>query len=109
MIFNTNSLPFDGAFTDQDKKVSRNLLELWTNFTKLGQNGPEWTPLKVDNQQRLAISSKGPDMISLDENLVQFWNDEIWPKILADSEKSEHKTKLYQMHNYPQTSDKDEL
>merc|ERR1712156_50990 len=66
LIFNTNSLPFDGAFTDEDKTVSRNLLTLWTDFVKTGKQPCSlscWTPLNKDNQQRLEIGTNGLNMI----------------------------------------------
>ena len=80
LIFNTNSLPFDGAFTEQDKKVSQHLLTLWTDFVK---NEPlkNWTRLNRNNPKRLEISTQGLNIIDIDSDLERFWTQHIWPKI----------------------------
>ena len=84
LIFNTNSLPFDGAFTQQDKIVSKNLLKLWTNFMKNGQNPSltnfSWTPLN-DEPKLCEISSQGLKMIPINYDTLKFWSENIWAKI----------------------------
>lgn len=81
LIFNTNSLPFDGAYNENDKMVSKTLLKLWTDFVINPFNFT--TNLKPSDNQRLEISSKGLALIDQDIDLFKFWNLEIWPKILV--------------------------
>lgn len=77
LIFNANYLPFDGAYTEQDRRVSQHLLRLWTNFVKNGHNpGSTWIPL---GRQRLEIGSQGLKMVDLDTPLMHFWSSKIWP------------------------------
>ena len=86
MIFNTNSLPFDGAFTENDKKISKTLLQLWTNFVKNGQNPSlpdgnfKWIPLNEKKLVKLDIGTKGLAMVPINYDLLKFWYRKIWPK-----------------------------
>ena len=84
LIFNTNSLPFDGAFTPKDKNVSRNLLKLWTDFVKNGTL-QHWVPLSKENLRRMEISSHGIQMIPNDRVMLNFWTNEIWPLIKSST------------------------
>ena len=83
MIFNTNSLPFDGAFTENDKKISRTLLQLWTNFVKNGHNPSlpnfKWIPLN-EKHVKLDIDTRGLSMVTINYNLLKFWYTNIWPE-----------------------------
>ena len=83
MIFNTNSLPFDGAFTENDKKISRTLLQLWTNFVKNGHNPSlpnfKWIPLN-EKHVKLDIDTRGLSMVPINYNLLKFWYTNIWPE-----------------------------
>ena len=83
MIFNTNSLPFDGAFTENDKKISKTLLQLWTNFVKNGRDPSlsnfKWIPLN-EKLVKLEIATKGLSMVPINYDLLKFWYTKIWPK-----------------------------
>ena len=40
LIFNSHELPIDGSYTEDDKKVTKKLLEMWTNFVKSSDPTP---------------------------------------------------------------------
>ena len=90
-------MPFDGAFTLEDKQVSKHLLTLWTDFVKTGKEPCGcWTPLTQDNQQRLEIGTKGLNMIPIDEELHEFWINNIWPKLIGNlAQKSDKHNQMY--------------
>ena len=111
LIFNTNSLPFDGAFTSKDQNVSRNLLMLWTDFVKNGSsNIQHWFPLTPDNLQRMEISTNGIQMIPNDKVMLNFWTNQIWPLIKSSSSSNAQNYQSFQdvdLHN--NLENKDEL
>ena len=84
LIFNTNSLPFDGAFTEADKNVSKILLSLWTDFVHNNQMTPSWPDLKQSNNAKLVIGTHNMQMEATDEDSKQFWTQAIWPKIILN-------------------------
>ena len=105
LIFNTNSLPFDGAFTLKDQNVSKNLLKLWTDFVK-NESIPHWFPLSKDNLRRLEISSYGLQMIPTDKAMLNFWTNNILP--LLNHTNTQHKS-FHENSNLHNLGNKDEL
>ena len=85
LIFNTNSLPFDGAFTEQDKSISQKLLTLWTSFVHNGHKPDvdkfNWIPLNDVDKSMLEISSSGLNMVPVDYDILNYWAQNIWSKI----------------------------
>ena len=85
LIFNTNSLPFDGAFTEQDKSISKKLLTLWTSFVHNGHKPDvhkfNWIPLNDVDKSMLEISSSGLNMVPVDYDILNYWAQNIWSKI----------------------------
>jgi hypothetical protein len=41
MIFKQNQLPFETVVTEDDKRTSKKLLKLWTDFAKTGNPTPD--------------------------------------------------------------------
>ena len=111
LIFNTNSLPFDGAFTFKDQNVSRNLLTLWTDFVKNGRtsNIQQWLPLTPDNLQRMEIRANGIQMIPHDKVMLKFWTDQVWPLIKPSPSSTEQNNHSFQDLDLNNLGNKDEL
>ena len=109
MFFFSTKLYFQRrVILDEDKLVSKNLLNLWTDFVKTGIQPCDsncWTPFTKDNQKRLKISTKGLEMISIDQELQDFWLENIWPKLIGNFTHKKLNDEHYQMH----ISNKDEL
>ena len=40
-IFKQHKVPFDTIFTEQDKRISRTLLKMWTDFATFGHPTPD--------------------------------------------------------------------
>ena len=83
-------------------------MNLWTDFVKTGTQPCDsncWTPFTKDNQKRLKISTKGLEMISIDQELQDFWIENIWPKLINNFTHKQLRDEHYQMH----ISNKDEL
>ena len=98
----------DLLYLDEDKLVSKNLLNLWTDFAKTGTQPCDsncWTPFTKDNQKRLKISTKGLEMISIDQELQDFWLENVWPKLIGNFTYK----KLSDEHDQMYISNKDEL
>ena len=83
-------------------------MNLWTDFVKTGTQPCDpncWTPFTKDNQKRLKISTKGLEMISIDQELQDFWLENVWPKLIGNFTYKKISDDHYQIH----ISNKDEL
>ena len=79
LLFKGRDISFLQRETPDDRRVSSEMIQLWTNFARKGEPCEEWEPFMEDNRRHLEIGSKGDSMKNSDifDPIVQFW-DKIW-------------------------------
>ncbi len=93
LLFEWHLLPFDSVFSESDKTVSAQLVNLWTNFAATNGKNPtkddggalgiNWERLDLDDSKRLIIGSDGArlEKVGKEEEARMEWWEKVWEKI----------------------------
>ena len=65
VMWKAGSFPLETAYTDADKKVGADMVEMWTKFAANGNPGDGWIPVKGGKDSKhLEITADGPTLKS---------------------------------------------
>ena len=110
VMWKAHRIPFDTVYTEEDKRVSDAMIQMWTNFARHGDPTPraevtpgdKWIPLKGGKESKhLDISADGPKVMSDSEQYIKrgtFWErvyEEHPPYIHFRKSPTFKNTKLY--------------